>query len=293
MARVRTSAIHIGALNVVLQPHTPEKYVELFKLLAKGKYDARVRGDDALLIGSCRNLVKGDPLAGVRGDIYKFLKLDATAAWFNTEEMDEATEEDIADLNIPEHMKPHFKKFQYVFFPKGHRLYFIFKKAGQSLSAELVRRFLVSVFTRAEFADFGQLSVTVQPDPNGLQELFSLKRISKLKMEIDRPNPDDHADLEDEILRRLNKMNARTERLEYLEATNTGLVIDDEIKALAGVASDNGFVLVEGKNEDNIKQFMSTKDMPLHVTAKYNPNLTSEFDAFYDKVVEINRDILG
>ncbi|RFQ09630.1 DUF4747 family protein, partial [Pseudomonas sp. ATCC 13867] len=26
---------------------------------------------------------------------------------------------------IPEHLKPHFKRFQYIFYPKGHRFYFI------------------------------------------------------------------------------------------------------------------------------------------------------------------------
>jgi len=171
-------------------------------------------------------------------------------------------------------------------------MYIITKKAKQSLSQDQVKRFLTTVFERAEFAGFGQLSVTVQPDPNGLLEMLSLKRISKLRMEIDRPNPDDHEDLEEEILRRLNRMNARTEKLEYLEASNTGLVVDEEVRALADVAKDNGFVYVEGKDADNVKQYLSTKNMPLHVTARYNPNLMSEFDAFYDKVVEVNQDIL-
>ncbi|WP_313465133.1 DUF4747 family protein [Pseudomonas nitroreducens] len=292
MARVRTSAIHIGALNVVLQPHSPELYLRMFMTLAKGKFDARVRGDDAILLGSCHYLDKDNPLMGGRGDLYKFLKLDATEAWFNTREMDEASEDDVAELNIPDYLKPHFRKFQYIFFPKGHRMYIITKKAKQSLSQDQVKRFLTTVFERAEFAGFGQLSVTVQPDPNGLLEMLSLKRISKLRMEIDRPNPDDHEDLEEEILRRLNRMNARTEKLEYLEASNTGLVVDEEVRALADVAKDNGFVYVEGKDADNVKQYLSTKNMPLHVTARYNPNLMSEFDAFYDKVVEVNQDIL-
>jgi hypothetical protein len=292
MSRVRTSAIHIGALNVVLQPHTPKMYIDMLQKMARFKFDALVRGDDALLIGSCRYLDPSNPLEGVRGDIYKFLKLDSTEAWFNTEVMDAATEDEIAEISIPDNLKPHFKRFQYIFIPKGHRFYFISAKPKHSLSPSLVKRFFESVFLREEFSEFGTLNVTVQPDPSGLSELLSLKRISVLKMEIDRPNPDDLDDMEAEILKRLNKLNARTERIEFMEASNEGIKPDEYVTALAAVANDNGFVSVEGKDELGLKKYMSTKNMPLHETAKYNPNLTSEFDAFYDKVVEIHREIV-
>ena len=291
MSRVRSSAIHIGALNIVLQPHTPQKYIEMLQLMARHKFDALVRGDDALLLGSCRYLDPEKPLEGVRGDIYKFLKLDSTEAWFNTEVMDAATEDEIAEINIPDNLKPHFKKFQYIFIPKGHRFYFISSKPKHSLSAGLVKRFFESVFQRDEFAEFGTLNVTVQPDPSGLSELLSLKRISVLRMEIDRPNPDDLEDMEAEVLKRLNNLNARSEKIEFMEASNEGLRPDAFVTALAAVANDNGYVSVEGRDDTGLKKYLSTKNMPLHETAKYNPNLTSEFDALYDKVVEIHREI--
>jgi hypothetical protein len=291
MVRTRTSAIHIGALNIVLQPHTPEKYIELLRLMARHKFDALVRGDDALLLGSCRYLNPANPLEGVTGEIYKFLKLDSTAAWFNTEVMDAATEDEIAEINIPDNLKPHFKKFQYIFFPKGHRFYFISAKPKHNLSPGLVKRFFERVFERSELADFGALNVTVQPDPSGLNELLSLKRISVLRMEIDRPNPDDLEEMEAEVLRRLNSLNAKTEKIEFVEASSEGLRPDQFLTTLAAVANDNGHVSVEGRDEAGTKKYLSTKNMPLHETTKYNPNLTSEFDALYDKVVEIHREI--
>lgn len=232
-------------------------------------------------------------MEGVRGDIYKFLKLDSNEAWFNTAVMDAATEEEVAEINIPDNLKPHFTKFQYIFIPKGHRFYFISSKPRQSLSPGLVKRFFEKVFLNEEFAEFGALKITVQPDPSGLGELLALKRISVLRMEIDRPNPDDLEDMEAEILKRLNSMNARTEKIEFMEASNEGLKPDPYLKKLAAIANDNGFVAVEGKDGAGLKKYMSTKDMPLHETAKYNPGLVSEFDAFYDKVVEIHREITG
>lgn len=291
MTRIRSSAIHIGALNVVLQPHSPLKYIELLRLMAKKKFDAHVHGDNALLLGSCSYLNKDNPLEGVRGDIYKFLKLDAADAWFNTENMDEATPDDVADINIPDYLKPHFKRFQYIFFPRGHRFYFISSKPKHSLSPKLVKNFFELVFTRKEFADFGALTVTVQPDPNSLDAVFSLKSISVIKMEISRPNPDDLEDAEAKILDRLNNLNAKVEKVEFLAASNEGLRPDAEMKEFAGIASENGHVYAEGKNGDGLKQYISTKEMPLHVTAKFNPSLNSEFDAFYEKVVEIHSDI--
>jgi len=293
MARVRSSAIHIGALNLVLQPHTPITYIEMLQKMARYKFDAQVHGDNALLLGTCRYLDPSNPLEGVRGDIYKFLKLDSSDAWFNTENMDEATEDEVAEINIPENLKPHFKRFQYIFFPEGHRFYFISSKPKQSLSPRLVKIFFESVFRREEFAEFGSLNVTIQPDPNRLDELFAMRNISVIKMEIARPNPDDLEEAEAEILERLNRINAKTEKIEFLAANTEGLRPDGELRVLAEVANDNGFVYAEGKSADGLKTYMSTKDMPLHITAKYNPNISSEFDALYDKVVEIHREITG
>ncbi|RFQ09639.1 DUF4747 family protein, partial [Pseudomonas sp. ATCC 13867] len=49
------------------------------------------------------------------GELYKFLKLDAAEAWFNLRDMDEATNEDVAELVIPEHLKPHFQTISVYF----------------------------------------------------------------------------------------------------------------------------------------------------------------------------------
>lgn len=291
MARIRSSAIHIGALNLVLQPHTPELYLKLLQKLARDKLTAKVRGDNAVLLGSCHYLDVNNPLAGVRGEIYKFLKLDPKDSWFNLEMGETATADEVAEMNIPDHLKPHFKKFQYIFFPEGHRFYFVSSKPKQSISPALVKRFFETVFAREDLTEFGVLAVTVQPDPNGLEVLLSLPRLSLLKMEIDRPNPDDLEALEGDILERLNRMNARTERIEFLEASSEGIKPDKHVVALAGVASENGFVYAEGRDDTGIKKFMSTKNMPMHETAKYNPNLSSEFDALYDKVDALHREI--
>lgn len=293
MTRVRTSAIHISALNIVLQPHSPGEYIKLLQKIEGKKYSSLVRGQEAILLGSCHYLNSKNPSEGLSGEIFKFLDLNARDAWFNTKNMDAATPKEVAGMNIPDNMKPLFKRFQYIFIPQGHRFYYVSGKPGQSLSPNLVKNFFENVFAREDFSEFGTLAVTVQPDANRLEELLSLKRMSKLIMEIKKPNPDDLGSFEAKFLARLDRMNAKSEKIEFLQASNEGLHPDDELKTLAAVASVNGFVQAEGKDADGTKQYLSTKDTPLHETVKYNPNLTTEFNTFYDKVVEIHREIVG
>src|SRR5690606_35801885 len=154
---------------------------------------------------------------------YKFLKLDQAVGWFNTMRMDAASRDDVNGVSITDYLKPHFKKILYVFFPKNHNFYFITSKPGHGISAHMMNHFFDSIAQRAELADFGELKVTVQPEDGTTERLFSIPRISMIEMEINRPNPDDHGDLDEDVLERLKELNASREKRQYIEATNEGL----------------------------------------------------------------------
>ncbi|MCQ4297479.1 DUF4747 family protein [Pseudomonas stutzeri] len=291
--QIKKIRFEVASLNIVLHPHSPERYIDLFRTIHETQLDAKVRGDDALMLGSFYSADEGSTKTeAYAGTIYKFLKLNAAEDWFNTLKMDAASREDVKDIVIPDHLKPHFKRFQYVFFPKKHRLYFISKKTDHNLSPLMVKRFFESISTHANLAEFGELNVTVQPERGVTDELFKIENISVIELEIRKPNPDDHDDVEEDILERLQELNAGKEKRQYFSATPEGLQPDAQLKALAAVASENGSVYAKGRTAGNIVE-ISTKDRPLKATASYNPDLQSELNALLEKAEELHREILS
>lgn len=290
--QVKKIRFEIASLNIVLHPHSPQKYIDFFKTIFESQLDAKVRGDDALMLGSFYSADEGSTKSeAYTGAIYKFLKLDAAEDWFNTLRMDAASREDVKGIVIPDHLKPHFKRFQYVFFPKKHRLYFISKKTDHSLSPLMVKRFFEKISTKAQLAEFGEINVTVQPERGVTDELFKIEKISLIELEIKKPNPDDHHDVEEDILERLGELQAGKEKRQYFAASAEGLKPDAQLKALAAVAAENGSVYAKGRTSGNIVE-ISTKDRPLKATASYNPDLQSELNALLEKAEELHRELL-
>lgn len=288
----RPSKFVVACINLVLQPHSERKYVELFDTIYKKKLDAKVRGDDALMIGSFHKSVTSQENGiAYTGDLFKFLKLNAAEDWFNTLKMDSASRSDVKGIVIPEHLKPHFKRFPYVFFPKAHRLYFISKKAKHNLSPNLVKRFFDAISEHPDLAKFGDLNATVQPEKGITDEFFKIGRITLIELDIRRPNPDDHEDLEDEILDRLDELNARRELIQYNEASPNGLKPDSRLRALATVAAENGSVYVKGKSQGTIVE-LSSKERPLTSQAEYYSSTQTELDALLQRAQQLHLDII-
>lgn len=286
----RTSSFYISCLNIVLQPHTTQKYIKLLEKIFSEKIDAKVRGDDAIMIGSFHKLAE-DSDEVYTGHIYKYLKLNAAEDWFNTLKMDAASKEDVRDINIPEHLKPHFKRIPYIFYPRNHRLYFITQKTGATLSPFVLKKFFDIASENEKLADFGQLSVTVQPEKGITENFFSIHRISTIELEILKPNPDDHDDLEEDILERLNNMNAKKETIQYVEADKAGLKPDKRLESLAKIAAENGEIHVRGKNANGEIVDLHSKSHPLRAPARYNPDAQSELDALAYEAEKIHAEI--
>ncbi|PYB87187.1 DUF4747 family protein [Pseudomonas fulva] len=282
----RDRKIYVGCLNVVLHPHSKALYVKFLTALKNHRLAVKVRGDDALMIGSC---IKSEDGSHYYGEIYKYLNLDANADWFNVESMSAASKKDVGTVVIPENLKPHFKKYPYVFFPYKHRLFFVAKTGGDTLAPSLLKKFLEGAAESELMAEFGRLTVTVEPKKGSTDELFKLPRLSKIELEIYKPNPDDHAGLDLEIQERLNNIHAKKEVVIYVEDDSEGLKPDDRLKALASVAASNGKVAVKGRNAQNDVVSLSTENSPLYEPVSFNPNNQTEDSALLQAALHIRR----
>jgi hypothetical protein len=286
----RDKRFYVSCINIVLHPHEADAYVDYLTTLKKEGLAVKIRGDDVLLIGS---FIKGHRSDVYVGEFYKYLNLDATADWFNIEAMTAATRNEVGSVKIPENLKPHFKKYSFVFFPKGHRLFFISKSGSDSLSALMLRKFFERVSVHSKLANSGRLTVTIEPQIGTVQELFSLPRLSRIELELSKPNPDDLSGLDAKFKARLQKLNAKKQTVIYTEENDGGLKPDAELLAIAKIAASNGKVEVRGRNESGEIVTESTIETPLAEPVTYNPNVQTQQDALEDAARAMREDMLN
>lgn len=260
----RPKSYEISAVNVVLHPHTPELYIELFKDILASQQVVKVRGLTALMLGSCTSFSSADnSLNGLKGKVFKFLKLDTKEPWFDTNQQKPADPKDKESIKIPEHLKPHLEEYEYIFIPKEHKLLFVSKINGKGLSPAFLTDFLKKVTQLPAFSKYKSIEFTVIPEIDVLQQFFNLKRIKTISFKINRPNPDDLESVEEAVLKKLQEQNIRQYTTTIKEATNDGINPSEITKQLMEVASHNGEVEAKGNNASGQLIELSTKKHPL------------------------------
>lgn len=111
---ITTRAIKISALNIAMhQPHSPKKYVELFKDAKKLNYLVRLGSLHGAILGSIYPPKDGNPTSELTGEIYRFVKLDPKEPWFNVETSDVASDDEVGRINIPGHLLPHLQRIEF------------------------------------------------------------------------------------------------------------------------------------------------------------------------------------
>lgn len=270
----------MGAINIAMHnPHSPERYVELFKEMMRLKKIVQVRGLHAIMLGSASALEQGKLENGITGEFYHFVQIDPNEPWFDIVEKDKASDEDLQKIKIPEQLKPHFAKFYFVFFPKAHRLFIQLKDGKNTISINTIRSALTKLLSDEELEKFGTIEVTVEPESESIEKIFAIPSIRTLKIELVRPNPDDHHEQELKFLSKLEGQGAGKMTVEFKASKGNSLAPDQETKILAKVASSNGAVYASGRNQNGIPVKLSTVDMPMIERIEFNQNTQTPLDA--------------
>ena len=285
MPRRRT--IHLGALNIVIHPHSPEMYLRLFEAAREIKQPVRYWADHMALLGEPRSIEK-DPLNGVYGYLYRYIEIDSEEPWMNTAAEKPADEKDLEGLSIPEHLKPGLTMTRYVFFPKKHRLFFEAKNAeGKTMSPRIAQKIFSLTFNREQIIEtFGEVTVIAEPSKEGLDKIFSIPMLRTLSMEINRPNSDDLHEAEKKVMERLGRQNAQKEHVTLSSEKGRSLAPDDETKVLAEIAASNGKVIGQGKDLEGNPLEESTVEHPWKGVASFDPKTQEELAALVQKAKE-------
>ena len=284
----RDKKIIVGALNITMQPHSPAKYIDLMKAASRIKKPAKIFGDQFGLLAGARKTNTAIELSPIGGDIYKFANIDLESEWFNTTTNKFASSDELEDINLPEYLKPNSSRFSYIFYPKNHILIYEGYYDGHTLSPSNAVRFFENILNYPSLQSrFGKIDVTHEPATDALEDALQMKHKDKITMVIKRPNPDDLAGAEREVLQRLGSMNAEKQEVSYKAANPDGLTLNKEVETLARVAARNGEVYVKGKDIENIPHEYSTKKHPLLEIDYYDPALdlaSTIFNAIADRV---------
>lgn len=265
MARPRT--IEISALNISMHnPHSPQHYVDLF-LEALRRKKIFVQGEvHGVMLGSLTGTRTAVETNELRGEIYRFVKVDANELWFNTQTNEQASKDDVAELNIPANMRAHMQRIEFVFFPKEHDLWFISQDGSNRLGPKRAERFFQLLLDdAATYNDWPEVNVTVLPEKTALQNMLALHQLSKIVMQFKRPNPDDGASVAGRIMHRMEAQKIRSLKEELIAAKGESIKPDVQTIAEAGVAAINGYVEVHGKNAEGVPVHESTVKKPIRI----------------------------
>jgi hypothetical protein len=225
----------------------------------------------------------------LRGVFARFTEIDVNGAWFNAENLDAADVADVAQISIPQHLRPNYVPFLFQFRINGHILVFETSGKNGTLSVKAVHKYLTSLTQTEEIRRaFGNVLVDIVSDSEKVSNMLSQQNIIRLDILARRTNPDDAGGYEEEFKRRLEELGAQSFGVSVTAEPNKEIKPDAEIKKLAAVAITNGRVRVTVV-ENGIRVPQASDDHPRTAYARYNPDLTSENDAFLNASADLAR----
>lgn len=276
----RTRTIKIAALNIAMhQPHSAERYVSMMKDAYAMRLMVRHGELHGAMLGSLHLEDKDNPVKGLVGEIYRFVKLDPNEPWFNTETGEVASNDDIGNIHIPGHLLPHLQRIPFYFKPDKHELWFISRDRKDTLGPQVARSIFQKIFDHLTILrEYPTIEVTAIPDEENLERMLALPSLEKLVIEIKRPNADDGANEEMRVLKRLERQKAKRMTTELVAEKNESIAPDAETRSLAVVAARNGNVTVIGRNVAGIRVEESTEARPFIESVLVDPNIETAID---------------
>ena len=120
---------------------------------------------------------------------------------------------------------------------------------------------------------FGKVDATIVPEHEQLDRILTLPGLSKLTIDVKRPNPDDLANEDQKVFARFDAMGARRLYQQYTAERGESIKPDDEVRLMARVASHNGSVQGVGMSAAGDRLLESTVDHPWRDTIRYDPDV--------------------
>lgn len=266
----RLQKMEIGGLNLRVHPHDDGVYRSLIFSLYEIKKIAKIHGDRFGLITSLDHGEEEDGI--IYGTLSSFLEIEMGGDWFNTETMDEASDNDIRRIQIPENLHPNLKTFRFAFNTRRHELVFEHYSEGDRLTHNSALNFFRNLAgdQRIE-GQYGEVKISVVSDKGSVDRIFAIPRITDLDILIEKPNADLWgAGFEEQAEEHLEDKNARSMNVRYKAEKGMGIQRDEDLSALLQASINNGRSVAKGYGPDG-HMTVSTEKFPMVVREKYEP----------------------
>ena len=276
------------ALNVVTHPHSPEKYITLFKTALRQRNLGIINKNNSAIITSVyetNESVGKWKTTPLEGEICKFMNIDQDSDWFNLETNKIAKEHEKNSISIPENLKPNSQRFSFIFFPDIHILFVEIKDRKNKTSPSVVRKAFESIFNYQNTKKlFKRIDITVLPQSDKVEEALNLKVLEKIEYRVTRPNPD-HVPVDEEEY--LNDLDAQDidEIVKTIYGQQGGSIkLKKNEEDIVRIASRNGYVKARGQDAYGNKKKVDTHEHPWVKKQKYNPNLQTAWNAIIQNI---------
>ena len=279
MARHRT--IQICGLNIAMhQPHDPESYMLLFRRAQSSQHRFKQGELHVLMLGSWSPATIEDSNAGLlSGYIYRFVRIDPREPWFNIETNQPATDQEMGEINIPERLMAHLQTIPFVFNSRSHRLWYIAKDKDSSLGPKNAEKFFESILTKTAAQNrMPPVEVTAIPAEDSLDAIFQMHQLTRLVIDLKRPNPDDAASISRVFLEQLATQNVQRQMTVMTASHGQSILPNEATKTLAEVAALNGDVRGEGRDALGLPLTEATSERPLKRAERVNALVENALD---------------
>ncbi len=280
----------LGALNLILHPHSPERYVRLLQRLCETKQAVKYYGEKG---GALARLHEYPNINNIYyGEFFTFTNIDLSRPWLDGKNLSPIVNEEGAPIpQVPENLKPNLKTVLFVFHPDTHRLVF----DTQNISPNNAKRLVSGLCSADEIVrEFGDTQVIIESSRETIYKILKIPQLSKLTIKTVRPNPDDIGgpSMEAEVYRRMEEQGVQKQEQIMTAGRNGSITPSPETQGLMEVSVSNGMVIGEGYDDDQ-KVVESTKDHPHILTATYDPKIDSLLETMLKWALEMIHRITG
>lgn len=277
MAEVITHprTFEFSALDIAAQPHPEKCYEKLFKTATKLKLRIKILGQEWGQLSRLRwEKDENGNVISISGDIYRFTNIDQNAAWFDRDKGEEADDSLLKEVSIPKSLSPNTKIIHWYFTIENHILVFVSKNGKATLSAKQAEAFFARIMDAAakEVSGVEYVDVTTCKSPDAIDKIFKKKTVSRLEIDLRKPNLDDPAEAFKKINETMEKENSRrwTETLTANE--NDTLKESTRIEELLHASRRLGSAQAITYDESGEKEEIDTKEHPITEREVYDPN---------------------
>ncbi len=265
--------VEFHALHISAHPHPPGIYRKIFEKFANKR--VKYYGDKVAAFSK-----PSDTKNGIfYGVIFTWTEIDQRQPMVDTVLLDKPDPEKLLQVKIPNDIGFNAQVFYYAFREHDHVLVFESRNAENArLGPSSAERLFRGIFNQRSLSRMlfdgvrlSHIEVDLFIKNNAVEEIFSIKNLTSVIIEIAVPNDDDETKGADEIIERIKKIRARRQTTTYKSVSvRDGLKPDQEMMIEGKAALRHGYVQGDG-NDGTRKISLNSKDYPQVESALLDP----------------------